>query len=58
MVKYIRREKSATRYRDDPMINQLRNLATELQKEGDINRLSTVEDLTSANKWLSWYVAH
>ena len=44
----------APNYQNVPLIRQLRSQATLLQKEGDLERLSSKEELTAANKWLDW----
>lgn len=55
MVKYLNRDK-APEYGNVPLIAQLRTLATTLQRDGDRDRPSTVEELRRQNRWLSWYV--
>lgn len=36
------------------IISQLRRTATVLQKQGDLERATAVEDLKAQSKWLDW----
>lgn len=51
-VKYIHRD-HAPKY-TVPIIQQLRSVATQLQKEGDRIRPKTCEELEQLGKWVSW----
>jgi len=52
-LKYYHRD-NAPRFAEVPIISQLRKMATVLQKQGDLERTSTREDLQALNKWLDW----
>ena len=54
-LKYYHRA-NAPRFTEVPIILQLRKMATVLQKQGDLERTSTREDLQALNKWLDWWV--
>lgn len=43
-------------FEDVPIILQLREMATVLQKQGDLERASTREDLRALHNWLDWWV--
>lgn len=52
-VKFLHRE-SAPDYPDIPIIKQLRAQATILQRQGDLERPHTKEELAVLNRWLDW----
>lgn len=52
-VKFVHRE-HGPEFKDVPIIQQLRAQVTILQKEGDIERPSTREDLEALNRWITW----
>lgn len=52
-VKYMQRH-AAPKYLDVPVIQKLRSLATQLQKEGDRIRPKSREELEMVDKWVSW----
>ena len=52
-AKFLHRE-SAPDYLDIPVIKQLRTQATLLQRQGDLERPQTKEELTVLNRWLDW----
>lgn len=52
-VKFLHREQ-APDYLDIPVIKQLRAQASILQKEGEIERPRTKEELEAAGRWLEW----
>ena len=52
-LKYYHRQRGP-RFEGVPLISQLRRTATVLQKQGDVERVSTVEELRAQNKWLDW----
>ena len=52
-IKFLHVE-DAPNFLNVPIIRQLRAQATILQREGDLKRPSTREDLESQNRWLPW----
>jgi len=52
-IKFLHREHSPE-FKGVQIIRQLRAQATILQKEGDLQRPSTREDLEAQNRWLPW----
>ena len=54
-IKFLLR-KDAPLFNNVPIIQQLRVQATLLQKEGDLERLSSKEELDAQNRWLPWWV--
>ena len=52
-LKYYHRQRGP-KFEGVPLISQLRRTATVLQKQGDVERVTTVEDLRAQNKWLHW----
>ena len=54
-IKFVHRE-HAPDFKGVPIISQLRVQARILQKEGDLERLSTMEDLSAQNRWIPWLV--
>ena len=55
-IKFLHREHSPE-FKGVQIIRQLRAQATILQKEGDLQRPSTREDLEAQNRWLPWSVS-
>ncbi|KAJ7386025.1 hypothetical protein OS493_012358 [Desmophyllum pertusum] len=52
-VKFLHRE-HAPNYHNIPVIRQIRTQATILQREGDLQRPKSKEELAAANRWLEW----
>jgi len=52
-IKFVHRE-HAPDFKGVPIIRQLRVQARILQKEGDLERPSTMEDLSAQNRWIPW----
>ena len=52
-LKYLNR-KDSPRFDGVPLIRQLRRTATILQRQGEVDRPKTIEELRSLNRWLDW----
>lgn len=52
-IQFLHRQQ-APNYDQVPVVCQLRAQATILQKQGELERPSTIEDLSAHNKWLRW----
>lgn len=55
-IKIVHRE-HAPDFKGVPIIRQLRVQARILQKESDLERPSTVEDISAQNRWIPWLVS-
>jgi len=54
-IKFVHKE-DAPDFKGVQIIRQLRTQARILQKEGDLERPSTTEDLSAQNRWIPWLV--
>lgn len=52
-LKYKHRA-SGPSYSDVPIIAQLRRAGSQLQRQGELRRPKTVEQLRALNRWLDW----
>ena len=52
-LKYLHR-KDSPHYNSVPLIGQLRRTATILQRQGELDRPKTIEELQGLNRWLDW----
>lgn len=52
-VKYLFR-KHSPRFDSVPLVGQLRRTATILQRQGEVDRPKTIEELQALNHWLDW----